>query len=397
MTDLRPTPPAASVFRPSPDPVGEGQPDTAKETANASQRLEWLDICRGLTIILVVLHHVTGAGLDHAPTGGKLYFAVLSVNRVTQLVVPTFLFLSALVFALSPLSRFSWQRYLSSRARQLLWPYVLWTALYLGFKILTGVGPEAGERLAAFWNPGLLQGKGYFHLYYLLLALQVALLLPFIRLLLVRGWGQDAQGQGRRPLHLGWVALGAAALQLGIYFVNLRVWHLNNVGVLSLWYVLPLVMGASLGAWPERFTALWASRKGWLLAACALALALYLPLGFAEVLHRPLNVLAYTAGNWAYTVLAALVLSGLSVELLRRATPLGEKLRHLLGRLGQLSLQVYLLHPMLLWGLDRLAYPKPAVLQVLLVVLYTALGVGLPLAFARLIEGRRLSVWLFGR
>ncbi|MGY2896048.1 acyltransferase family protein [Deinococcus sp. UYEF24] len=395
MTDLRPTPQATAVFRPSPDHVGEGQPDAAQAAGagvvgTGLQRLEWLDICRGLTITLVVLHHVTGAGLDHAPTGGKLYFAVLSVNRVTQLVVPTFLFLSALVFALSPLSRFSWRRYLSSRARQLLWPYVLWTALYLGFKILTGVGPEAGQRLAAFWNPGLLQGKGYFHLYYLLLALQVTLLLPFVRLLLV-------PKSARHPLHLGWVALGGAALQLGIYFVNLRVWHLNSVGSLALWYVLPLVMGVALGTWSERFTALWASRKGWLLAACALALALYLPLGFAEVLHRPLNVLAYTAGNWAYTVLAALVLSGLSVELLRLGGPLGQKLRRLLGRLGQLSLQIYLLHPVLLWGLDQLAYPKPAVLQVLLVLLYTALGVGLPLVFARLIEGRRLSVWLFGR
>ncbi|WP_407540789.1 acyltransferase [Deinococcus radiomollis] len=390
MTEIRPAPPSA--IPPSPDRIGEGQPDTARETANAGQRLEWLDICRGLTIVLVVLHHVTGAGLDHAPTGGKLYFAVLSVNRFTQLVVPTFLFLSALVFALSPLSRFSWRRYLSSRARQLLWPYVLWTALYLGFQIVTGVGPVAGQRLAAFWNPGLLQGKGYFHLYYLLLALQVALLLPFIRALLVRG-----REQGRRPLRLGWVALGAAALQLGIYLVNLRVWHLNNVGVLSLWYVLPLVLGTALGASPDRFTALWARRKGWLLAACGVAFALYLPSGFAEVLHRPLNVLAYTAGNWAYTVLAALVLSGVSVELLRYTSPLGEKLRHLLGRLGQLSLQVYLLHPMLLWVLDRLPYPKPAALQVLVIVLYTALGVGLPLAFARLIEGRRLSVWLFGR
>ena len=360
-----------------------GRPD-GPERGPGEQRLEWIDICRGLTIILVVLHHVTGAGLNHAPPGSGLYFAVLSVNRVTQLVVPTFLFLSALVFARSPLARFSWRRYLSSRARQLLWPYVLWTALYLGFQIVTGVGPEAGQRLAAYWNPGLLQGKGYFHLYYLLLALQVALLLPFVRLL------------NRWPLRLGWVALGAAALQLGIYLLNLRLWHLNNVGVLSLWYVLPLVMGVALGAWPERFTALWASRKGLLLAACALALALYLPSGFAEVLGTPLNVLAYTAGNWTYTVLAALVLSGLSVELLRLGGSLSGALRRL-RRLGQLSLQVYLLHPMLLWGLDRLPYPKPAVLQVLLIVLYTALAVGLPLAFARLIEGRRLSVWLFGR
>lgn len=347
--------------------------------AVAGGRMEWVDVCRGLTIIGVVLHHVTGAGLRHVPPGGTVYFALLTVNRLTQLVVPTFLFLSALVFARSPQERFSWRRYLGSRARQLLWPYLVWTALYLGFRIVTGAAPEPDEWLSTYLNSGLLHGKGYFHLYYLLVALQVVLLLPLIRPL--SRW------------RLAWVLAGAAAVQLGIYLLNRQFWHLNSVGSLALWYVLPLAAGLALGAWQGRFEQLWERRRGWVLAACALALALYLPLGFAEVLGTPLNALAYSAGNWAYTLLAALVLSGLSLEWQR----LGGRVSDALARLGRLSLQIYLLHPMLLWALDWVPYPGAAWAQPLMVGLYAVLAVGLPLALARLIEGHRLSVWLFGR
>ncbi|WP_188963587.1 acyltransferase family protein [Deinococcus aquiradiocola] len=359
-------------------------PPTSSTASVASGRLAWVDVCRGLTVLLVVVHHVSGANLDRAPEGSALHVALLVVNRVTQFVVPTFLFLSALVFARSS-SVFSWRRYLGSRARQLLWPYVLWTALYLTFKVVTGAGPGPGERLAAFWDPGLLHGKGYFHLYYLLLALQVTLLLPLLRRL------------NRLPWPLWAVLAGAAAVQSGVYALNLRVWHLESVGSLALWYVLPLVAGTALGARPERFTDLWARRGGQLTVACAVALAVYLPLGAAQALGRPLNVLAYTAGNWAYTLLAAVVMGGLSVRLARAGGALAGHVRPLLARLGQFSLQVYLLHPLLLWTFDRLASPGSALLQVPLVALYVVLGTGVPLAVARWMAGRPMSVWLFGR
>lgn len=371
-------------------------------------RLDWVDVCRGITIVLVVMHHVSGATLSDLAQGGTLYLADLTLNRMTQAVVPTFLFLSALVFARSSPARLPWRRYLSSRARQLLWPYVLWTALFLGFRSATGQGPEPGAWLSTFLGPGLLQGNGYFHLYYLALALQAVALLPLLRLI------------NRWPPRLAWMAAGAAALQLGVYALNLQFWHRNDVGSLLLWYLPPLLLGTALGAWPGRFEQLWAGHRWTLTAACAVALAVYLPLGFAEVRGTLRSALAYSAGNWAYTTLAALVLSGLSVQLagLERVKRLGGRLSIrgvitgggpnlgtlLAGRisaglrtLGRLSLQVYLLHPVVLWGLDRLTFPAGALPQLLTGVLYTLLAAGIPLAFALLVQGRAASVWLFGR
>lgn len=387
---------------PQPPTSAAGSPSVSVPPLPAT-RLDWVDVCRGVAVLLVVVHHVSGATLSDVAQGGTLYYAGLTLNRMTQAVVPTFLLLSALVFARSSPAGLSWRRYLNSRARQLLWPYVLWTALFLGFRGVTGQGPEAGAWLSTFFSSGLLRGNGYFHLYYLFLALQAVVLLPLLRQL------------NRVPLRFGWVVVATAALQLGVYALNLHFWHRNDVGSLLLWYLPAVLLGTALGAWPGRFERLWATHRRTLTVACLLALAVYLPLGFAAVRGTLTSTLPYSAANWVYTALAALVLSGLSLQLsrLERAKRLGGWLSVgggpnlgtlLAGRisvgfrtLGRLSLQIYLLHPVILWALDRLTFPAAALPQLLTGVLYTLLAAGLPLALALALQGRAASVWLFGR
>ncbi|WP_189093885.1 acyltransferase family protein, partial [Deinococcus ruber] len=169
----------------------------------------------------MVLHHVTGAGLDDIGTEGLLYWTVLVLNRLTQCVVPTFLFVTALVFALSAQRWPGWVQYGYSRIRQLVWPYLLWTALYFGFKVLTGMSEPTTAWFSRYVNVGLLQGKGYFHLYYLLLAIQVAAVLPWLRRWPWSRW------------RLPWVILGACAAQLSLYALNVSALHLIRIPINS--------------------------------------------------------------------------------------------------------------------------------------------------------------------
>jgi hypothetical protein len=325
------------------------------------------------------VHHVTGAVLSSNTTGGLLYWSVLVLNRLTQFVVPTFLFVTALVFALSAQRWPGWVRYTRSRVRQLVWPYLLWTALYFGFQVLTGVAQPTTNWLSRYLIVGLLLGKGYFHLYYLLLALQVAAVLPFLR-----RWPWS-----RWPLPL--VVLGAGASQLGLYALNASAFHLSNVGSSVLWYVPPLALGLAFGSAPGRFEAFWHRFRPVVVSLTLLATAWYLPLGIAEVRGTPLSALSYSLGNWAFTSLAAVTVSGFSLDLARH------RAWRRLAQLGQVSLQVYLLHPAILWGLVRFGFPGTAVLISMVMVLYTALAVGLPWGLATALQGRRFSAWLFGR
>ena len=85
---------------PQPSTSAAGSPSVSVPPLPAT-RLDWVDVCRGVAVLLVVVHHVSGATLSDVAQGGTLYYAGLTLNRMTQAVVPTFLLLSALVFARS--------------------------------------------------------------------------------------------------------------------------------------------------------------------------------------------------------------------------------------------------------------------------------------------------------
>nr|WP_189092231.1 acyltransferase family protein [Deinococcus ruber] len=158
-----------------------------------------------------------------------------------------------------------------------------------------------------------------------------------------------------------------------------------------LWYVLPLVLGLALGSEPTRFEAFWRRSRFAVGGLALLATAWYLPLGIAEVRGTPLIARNYTLGNWLFTALAALTIAGISLDLAR-----GRNWSRL-QRLGQTSLQVYLVHPALLWALEQGGFPGSTLLFPLVMALYTGLGVCVPWGLATVIQGRRPSIWLFGR
>ena len=115
------------------------------------------------------------------PQGSPEWLLLAAANRTLHFAVPAFLFMTTLVLGASFYREFRLGRYLRNRALRLLWPYLLWSGIYLLFRYWdTGVFQP--ERLLH----QLLFGKAYFHLYFLVVALQLTLLLPFFVPLLRR-------------------------------------------------------------------------------------------------------------------------------------------------------------------------------------------------------------------
>ena len=144
-------------------------------------RFPWLEVFRGLAILEVVLPHVTGRSLRELPQGSPEWLLLAAAIPTLHFAVPDFHFMPTLVLGASFYREFRLGRYLRNRALRLLWPYLLWSGIYLLFRYWdTGVFQP--ERLLH----QLLFGKAYFHLYFLVVALQLTLLLPFFVPLLRR-------------------------------------------------------------------------------------------------------------------------------------------------------------------------------------------------------------------
>jgi len=362
-------------------------PEQAAEPAGQTSRaaaLTPVDYFRGLAILEVVLHHSSGAARRYAEDGSTVLIFFNILNRVLHFAVPGFLFLSAAVLTRSLLARPDYGRYFWRRVVRGAWPYVLWTLLYLSWSAWLGDRPWNELLKPDKWQLWLGYGKGNYHMYFLLVALESYALLPLLLPL--------ARARIRISAAL---ALGLA-VQVGIYWANKYYLHLTYPASTVLWYLAPVVLGTAVGGRWSEFQDWWKRRRSRVLLLTAAALAVHLPMALDFLDGMQVSPWWYSASTWAYTTPMALVVLGAGYSLWRRGWA------RWVGLMGGLSLQIYLIHPAILEGLERLSPPDvvkeldgaPALLMFLLMV---ALSLALPVGLARLIARLRLSGVFFGR
>ncbi|MGC5225245.1 acyltransferase family protein [Micromonospora sp. DT81.3] len=116
-------------------------------------RFEWMDVLRGWSIVLVVFNHAI-LFASSLPVGSPEIAWVLN-QLFAPVRMPLMVFLSGLLVAPS-LAR-GWKRYLGGKARRVLYPYIVWSAIALVMLyfwdirdgLVGGVEPHA----ATAWEP----------------------------------------------------------------------------------------------------------------------------------------------------------------------------------------------------------------------------------------------------
>ncbi len=331
------------------------------EGAQTSRRDSTFDILKGIGISEVVVHHVLShSARKYAALDSADWWVMTVLNRLLHFAVPTFLFASAVLLARSMASKPKpdWGRYYKRRVSRTLAPYLVWSLIYIAFRILMvrigddvavtpvslpwGATVELPALIASGkeWARNLLVGKSYYHLYFMSVLLQFAVVFPVL-FILVRRANQSFAG----------AAAVAAVLQLGGFWlfaaVMRPVFGFNEPASTLLWYVLPVYLGTWVGLHWSEWPAVW---QRWRSAIClftALGLAVYFTLAVRIILGLRVSSLAYNSGIAVYAMGAALVLLVWS-----RRLALGGKLGTALARIGDWSLPIFLVHPLLLYLLS---------------------------------------------
>ncbi|CAM4042649.1 acyltransferase [Deinococcus frigens] len=360
-------------------PPSEAEPAVVQ---GVPHKLTAIDLFRGITILEVVAHHTSGLALRYAVPDTLSFLVLQLINRTLHFAVPAFVFLSAVVLTRSLLKNFRPGRYFFRRVTRGAWPYLLWSALYIAWYVWTGQRPPETLTDPDKWLFYLQYGKASYHLYFLLVALEVYLVIPLLLPLARR----------RPPIALA--LLIGAALQLGIYLLNREYLRLPFPASTVVWYMLPVTVGAAVGARLDEFPAWWRKYRVFLIAGAAAAYALYLPQALAYVRGEPVVPIVYSSLSWAYTTLMALTVLGVAYSLQRFAGAW----RVALGVTGMFSLQVYLIHPAILQTLETIHTPGGDPLVFGLTMLgYFLTALILPTMLALLLADTRLSRLMFGR
>ena len=295
-----------------------------------SDRSLAIDAVKGVGILEVVLHHGLGQGARLYATKGDVTWTVMRATAwLTNFAIPLFLLLSAMLLAGSFAKSADVPRFVWRRVSRSLWPYLVWTGIYWLLRLYHN--PDALRDTGRLVTE-LLTGKASYHLYFMVILLQLSVAVPFV-VLALRG----------RHMGFGVVLLLAAALQLGLFFLNrVPLLRVHYPGSTLTWYVTPLILGVWIALDRDRWATAWA--RWWpALAGVGLAAGVaFAVLSIRAELKLPIDSVVYNSTSVLFRTSASLALLGAAAPLAKGyAGPF-------LAALGRFSLAIYLVHPAIL-------------------------------------------------
>lgn len=371
-----------------PDEVVEGDPSAS--IAPKRTHLYEVDVLRILTFACVIAVHSVShaAGPDDVVQNG--FLVLVHFTREVFFALTAFVLVYSFQMKPRPMRQFWPRRFLLVGV-----PYVTWSAIYvLSDWIRDGFEQSAPGLLAAFWHD-LYTGTAWYHLYFLLVTMQVYLLLPAIVWMVEK----------TRRFHAA-VLIVALLLQLAVTASYLYApaftepW--NEYKNIEFWsYLFMIVLGAIAADHREPVLA-WVRRRriliAWIaLTGAALSIGVYafnLSLGYgpskAATALQPVTIV------WSVPVILGFLALGTKWADQRVA---GSRMARLVDTASDRSFGIFLAHPYLIWllllaGGGWLEKNLPA--GVLSPVLYVLVVIGTVLLI-EIVRRTPLSLPLTGR
>ncbi len=321
----------------------------------ARERDASFDIVKGISILAVmVIHSTSHSSRKYTDEHSGGWWGLMLTNRLMSFAVPTFLLVSALLLArsLATQDKPNWLVFYKRRVVGAVWPFAVWTILYIAFRLYvqrsTGdiqlathewplLGAIQGPELISSpgkWYNAFVNGRAYFHLYFMAILIKVVLLFPFVF-------------QVRR-IQISTITMICSCLlgQTFWHIVQAQYLHLRNPASSPGTYLGAILVGAWIGAnWPQAKLDLQQLR--WPLVLAALVTAASFMAQSAQALGgTKLNSMFYNISYGLFTTLAGLALLASAIPM-----PVNPLTRSL-ASVGKVSIVLYLVHPMLLYWLS---------------------------------------------
>ncbi|SRR6266568_2089336 len=367
------------------DPPAEASLPTPAHAARAA-RLAQIDVLRLLICASVVATHVVG---NANPITAVAPNAVVNLLHYTR---QAFFFISALVLVHAYRGR---PGNLRRRVSVLGVPYLVWSTIYAVLGLFLAYSWWSARRLPWTWLVGLIQGTDGYHMYFLLVSVEFAVVFPlFLKLL------QATRGHhGLLLVISGLIEVGLMAVYHYVYLPD--GWWRAVAGESSLTaYQFWVIAGGVAALHFDRFHAWMTGHRLLVWSSLVLVCAGVTAIFFAEVAGgeapeyagrslQPLTVPLSIAAIGAFYLLSVRI-AAIGQPLARRMIDFGT----------YLSFGIYLSHPLLLAGLLYLERILPASVTrhaVTVTLVMLVLDFALAVFLAALLSRTRWSKALVGR
>ena len=138
------------------------------------QKRREIDAANVILCLLVMLIHILSGAVSALDRTGMQFAAVFIPSRLASFVVQGFIFLSALKYFMK-LEGFDYKKFLISRLKTIVLPYVLWNVIYYFALMRIGYFVFDIKELIKY----ILIGNMISHFYFVVVIVQFYLLMPF--------------------------------------------------------------------------------------------------------------------------------------------------------------------------------------------------------------------------
>jgi len=281
---------------------------------------------RGLAILAVIIIHVTAEATIAYPSDTTRFISYNIINSLAQFAVPVFLFISSVVLTWKqtkeevPLSKFY-----TKRLKTVIVPYLVWSTFYFILKTVCFRGSTALS--LNFIGRELVNGTAYYHLYFLLIVIQLYLFIPLVCTFIKK----------MKSLHMIVLTL---FLQVLFYILN-KAWiyeiYPHPANLLGS-YLSVFVVGCWIGANYQKVKAVFLKYKVHLWSLSLLVVICYVIINIKLRMNEPVGLIVYYG---AYHLFA--LFSSLSIWLF-----FVENQSSFFNIFGAQSFPMYLIHPLFL-------------------------------------------------
>jgi peptidoglycan/LPS O-acetylase OafA/YrhL len=289
-----------------------------------------------LTVALVIAVHSVSLQPGGTQTANGVVLTIAHVSREIFFLLTAFV----LLYSYRDRAPRSWPSFWRRRYLLVGVPYLAWTTIYFLFD---GIPLTPATDALRTFGELLARGTARYHLYFLLVSMQLYLVFPLLRALIRRTRG-----------HHGWLVAAGTGYQLGVYLaVQLEVPAgplIRNSDAIMFSYLGFVITGSVAACHVEAFLAWTRARSRWVYIGAVVAVVAGVAVFFvrtrilgddaaaASAVFQPVVVVESFAIAWLFLAL------GLAWE--RRGAPS----RRFVRTAADASFGVYLAHPLLLQG-----------------------------------------------